>query len=74
MFIIGMNFNEVIKFLPRESIIAELGVKRGSNARRLFQALSPKKLFLVDPWGMDEDVGYAGRISDEDRRAIITLT
>lgn len=71
MFIIGMNFNEVIKFLPRESIIAELGVKRGSNARRLFQALSPKKLFLVDPWGMDEDVGYAGRISDEDRRALI---
>ncbi|MEQ8813429.1 MAG: class I SAM-dependent methyltransferase [Thalassobaculum sp.] len=71
MFIIGFNFDEVIKFLPRGGVIAELGVKRGRNARKLFHELSPEKLYLVDPWAMDEDVGYAGRLTESDRSALV---
>lgn len=71
MFIVGLNFDEVMKYLPHGGIVAELGVKRGRNARKLFHTLSPEKLYLVDPWAMDEDVGYAGRITDADRAALI---
>lgn len=71
MFIIGMSFDEVLNFLPKGGIVAELGVKKGRNARKLFHTLNPERLYLVDPWAMDEDVGYAGRITEKDRAALV---
>lgn len=71
MFIVGLNFDEVMRYLPRGLVVAELGVKKGRNARKLFHTLNPKKLYLVDPWGMDKDVGYASRITESDRHALV---
>ncbi|NQW11316.1 MAG: class I SAM-dependent methyltransferase [Alphaproteobacteria bacterium] len=67
MFIVGMNFIEVLNHLPKNEIIAELGVKTGRNARRMFEVLDPKMMHLVDPWAKDFDVGYAARHTPEER-------
>jgi hypothetical protein len=39
---------------PQNSIGVEIGVNRGRNSQRLYNELSPKKLYLVDAW----DISY----------------
>lgn len=55
MFIVGMNFNQVLELVPKHGAMAELGVKRGYNARRMFAMMKPTAMHLVDPWAMDVD-------------------
>lgn len=53
MFIVGMTFNQILEFVPKHGATAELGVKRGFNARRMFKMLKPAAMHLVDPWAKD---------------------
>lgn len=46
--------DDIIRSLPTNSIIAELGVFRGEFARRIFNYSTPKKLYLVDTWPQDK--------------------
>ena len=55
MYIVGMNFSQVLEYVPRHGTMAELGVKRGYNARRMFKQLQPTAMHLVDPWAMEID-------------------
>ena len=43
--------------IPKNGIGCELGVCRGYNAVQLYQRSKPKKLFLVDRWIENDDVG-----------------
>ena len=58
MYIIGMTLPEVYALFPADSVGAEIGVKRGANARRMFSIIKPRKLHLIDPWGKDADHAY----------------
>lgn len=40
----------VLKKIPRKSVGAEIGVWRGDFSDRIYYIVSPKKLYLVDPW------------------------
>jgi len=71
MYIVGMNFHQVLEFVPKKGVIAELGVKRGANARRMFKTTDAAMMHLVDPWAKDEDVGYASLHSAEERQDFV---
>lgn len=58
MFIISYGIDQVYNYFPKHSIGAEIGVKNGGNARKMFEQISPRKLHLVDPWGIYDDDIY----------------
>lgn len=47
--------NEVKTLLPDNPTCIELGVEKGDFSKLLIQYLTPKKLFLVDPWQTGHD-------------------
>ncbi|MFY0625978.1 MAG: class I SAM-dependent methyltransferase [Reichenbachiella sp.] len=45
-----LNRQELLNVLPKNGIIAELGVNRGEFSQQILDTCSPKKLHLVDVW------------------------
>jgi hypothetical protein len=41
---------ELLEFLPKNSIGAEIGVFKGEFAEILLEKVTPSKLYLIDPW------------------------
>ncbi|MCB8999471.1 MAG: class I SAM-dependent methyltransferase [Bacteroidales bacterium] len=46
-----LNREELLKNLPKNGIVAELGVDKGEFSKLIFDITSPSKLHLVDYWG-----------------------
>ncbi len=46
-----LNRDELISLIPKNSIIAELGVDKGDFSKKLLDVVNPKLLYLVDMWG-----------------------
>lgn len=44
------NRNELLKLLPKNSVVAELGVDTGDFSNSILEITNPKKLHLVDAW------------------------
>jgi hypothetical protein len=52
----------IMNYLPRDAVCAELGVYKGNFARMIIRYLSPKKLYLIDPyWKKYGDVFWNGK-------------
>lgn len=61
--------NDIKKSLPENPICVELGVFDGKFSKMILENLTPKKLYLVDPWeiGNDKNGGdekYGDQIGD----------
>ena len=50
--------NFLKKHLPKKSIICEVGVSSGMNAKRILKYCEPSKLYLVDPWAGNKQKHY----------------
>ena len=46
-----INREELLKYLPKEGIVCELGVDKGDFSELILKYCNPKKLHLVDFWG-----------------------
>ena len=46
-----LNRDELISYIPKNSIIAELGVDRGDFSQKLIDVINPQLLCLIDMWG-----------------------
>lgn len=44
------NRSELLNLLPKNSIVAELGVNKGEFSEQIIEKCSPKELHLVDVW------------------------
>ncbi|MEQ8714146.1 MAG: class I SAM-dependent methyltransferase [Cyclobacteriaceae bacterium] len=42
---------ELLKLMPKEAIVAELGVDKGAFSKEILETSKPRKLHLVDTWG-----------------------
>ena len=40
----------LLKYMPKNSVCAEIGVWRGDFSNRILHLVSPKELHLIDPW------------------------
>jgi cephalosporin hydroxylase len=56
---INFNFdrNKLLEFLPKNGIIAEIGVARGLYTEKVLKYINPKKYYLIDGW-KNIDLGY----------------
>ncbi len=45
-----LNREELLKILPKQGVIAELGVDEGNFSKLILKVCDPKKLHLVDVW------------------------
>jgi hypothetical protein len=48
-----LNRAQLLKRMPRNGIVAELGVDQGSFSRRILEMTGAQRLILVDIWGTD---------------------
>ena len=48
-----LNRESLLKFLPKNCIIAELGVDKGDFSAKIISFTEPKKLYLIDSWDSD---------------------
>jgi hypothetical protein len=46
------------RFLPRNSVGAEIGVFRGEFSATIIRAIEPRELYLVDPWDIAYGANY----------------
>jgi hypothetical protein len=42
---------DLLKLLPKDGVVAELGVDTGGFSEKIFSITSPKKMHLIDLWG-----------------------
>lgn len=57
MYLINFDRINLLKYLPKEGVVAEIGVKRGIYAKKILKNSKPKLLYLIDPWD-DENGSY----------------
>jgi len=50
MIIKPKNRIELLNILPKNGIVAEIGVKSGLFAKHIYEISQPKKIFLIDCW------------------------
>src|SRR5205085_1130783 len=55
MIITPLNRANLLRYLPKQGVVAEIGVDNGGYSRRIIEMNAPKKLHLVDPWGDASD-------------------
>ncbi|KIU45644.1 MULTISPECIES: class I SAM-dependent methyltransferase [Pseudomonas] len=51
--------NAVFTAYGKQPVVAELGVLRGENAMKLYQALTPEKMVLIDSWSPASNDDYS---------------
>lgn len=57
-YLVNIDRFQLLNFLPKNGLVAEVGVKRGKYAHKIFKINKPSKLHLIDPWGIDPDDSY----------------
>lgn len=50
MFLVNTTRDEIIKCLPKDGIVAEIGVDRGEFSSSILMNNKPNELYLIDPW------------------------
>jgi len=59
----GMDRQQFLNMLPKNGIIAEIGVATGTHALDMYTICKPKELYLIDSWtGTDYLDEYDGNI------------
>ena len=58
MYLFGADRHELIKYLPRNAVIAEIGVAAGGFSEKILTVCQPKELHLIDPWQYQESAEY----------------
>jgi hypothetical protein len=65
---------ELVQQLPKGGVGAEVGVQKGDFAAKLLELCAPRKLYLIDPWKHQIDVGYVrdkSNVSDVEHDAFL---
>lgn len=50
MIIKPKNRIELLDLMPKKAIVAEIGVRKGTYAKYIYELTKPKKLYLIDCW------------------------
>jgi hypothetical protein len=46
-----LNREHLLRLLPKNGIVAEIGVYKGDFSKKILDIAAPKKLYLIDKWG-----------------------
>ena len=61
--------HNLLPFLPRGGVVAEIGVARGDFSRLILDNNTPSKLHLIDPWEHQQRTDYANDPNNVDGQA-----
>jgi|SRR5579871_2096409 len=50
--------SRLLKFLPKRAVGAEIGVWKGDFSAQIIEVAQPTKLYLIDPWALNEDEAH----------------
>ncbi len=68
MFIVGTTRSEIIKYLPKQKIVLEIGVASGIFSEIIYKNSEPSILHLIDPWKFNSEgvMGNPDNVTDEE--------
>ena len=49
---------DLLRFLPENAVVAEIGVANGDFSAQILEQSNPKRLYLIDPWAHQGDDDY----------------
>ena len=49
---------DLLRFLPKNAVVAEIGVAHGDFSAQILEQSSPERLYLIDPWVHQDDGDY----------------
>ena len=50
MYVLQISRVDLLQFLPKGGVVAEIGVAEGGFSKKILNATSPQTLHLIDPW------------------------
>ena len=59
MLLLPITRQELLKYLPKGGVVAEIGVWEGGFSKLIVKHTDPKRLHLIDPWLHQDDEDYA---------------
>jgi len=59
MYLFGIEREELLEFLPRDSVVAEIGVFKGHFSREILDRANPREFHMIDPWEEQDRAFYA---------------
>ena len=68
MLCIPATRDQILQFLPKGGVVAEIGVAEGEFSRLILETAAPRRLHLIDPWHHQDLADYANdpnNVSDE---------
>ena len=58
-FLLRHTREELLRLLPKRSVVAEIGVAHGEFSSLILRDADPERLHLIDPWAHQDDAGYS---------------
>ena len=58
MYILPISRNELLKYMPQQARVAEIGVASGEYSKCILDVTMPKVLHLIDPWKFQDREDY----------------
>jgi hypothetical protein len=58
MYVLQISRVDLLKFLPKGGVVAEIGVAEGDFSKKILNATSPQMLHLIDPWEFQDREDY----------------
>ena len=59
MLLLPITREELLKYLPKGGVVAEIGVLQGEFSKLILKHAAPTRLHLIDPWAHQERDDYA---------------
>lgn len=60
MLLVNLTRIDLLKLLPSQGVVAEIGVAEGEFSRLILSSSSPHQLHLIDPWEHQARIDYQG--------------
>src|SRR5271168_1321705 len=53
---------ELLNYLPKGGVVAEVGVYRGNFSAHVLDRVCPERYYLIDTWLLNQDSAYADQL------------
>jgi hypothetical protein len=70
MFYVFIGREQLLEFLPKGGVVAEIGVAKGDFSQTILDVVKPERLHLIDPWEFQDREDYSkdgNNVSNEEQ-------
>ena len=57
-YLFNNKWKDLLRFLPKNAVVAEIGIAKGDFSAQILEQSSPKRRYLIDPWVHQDNNDY----------------